>query len=131
MAVELFLCRQAEERRPAQSGRNPAILDEGKDPAARSEAEASQSRCRQNTFERMAREWHDTFKPQWAPTHADDVLRSLERDLSHDRRPADFELTHPKFLKSFARSRNAAPSAPYPSSAADNRYLSLIDRAIA
>ena len=34
-----------------------------------------------NTFERITREWHETSKPQWATIHADDVLRSLERDV--------------------------------------------------
>ena len=34
-----------------------------------------------NTFERIAREWHATSKPQWAAVHADDVIRSLERDV--------------------------------------------------
>src|SRR3546814_21111995 len=34
-----------------------------------------------NTFERVARQWHEMAKPQWAAIHASDVLRSLERDI--------------------------------------------------
>ncbi|MFT4027571.1 MAG: integrase arm-type DNA-binding domain-containing protein [Novosphingobium sp.] len=59
-----------------------ALLDEGKDPSVvkklRIEANLEASR---NTFERVAREWHENAKGQWATIHADDVLRSLERDV--------------------------------------------------
>lgn len=34
-----------------------------------------------NTFERVGREWHENSKSQWAVIHADDVMRSLERDV--------------------------------------------------
>jgi integrase len=59
-----------------------ALLSEGKDPsiAKRLKIEANLEASR-NTFERMARAWHETCRPQWAPVHADDVLRSLERDV--------------------------------------------------
>lgn len=59
-----------------------AVLAEGRDPSVvkklRIEANIEASR---NTFERVAREWHATSKPQWAAVHADDVIRSLERDV--------------------------------------------------
>ena len=59
-----------------------ALLDEGKDPSVvkklRIEANLEAGR---NTFERVAREWHENAKAQWAAIHADDVLRSLERDV--------------------------------------------------
>lgn len=59
-----------------------ALLGEGKDPSVikklRIEANIAATR---NTFERIAREWHETSKPQWAARHADDVIRSLERDV--------------------------------------------------
>lgn len=32
------------------------------------------------TFETIARRWHSAQAPRWAPVHADDVIRSLERD---------------------------------------------------
>lgn len=33
------------------------------------------------TFERVAREWHENAKAQWATIHANDIIRSLERDV--------------------------------------------------
>lgn len=58
------------------------LLDEGRDPAIvkklKKEANIQAGR---NTFEKIAREWHETSKSQWALRHADDVIRSLERDV--------------------------------------------------
>lgn len=34
-----------------------------------------------NTFEAVAREWHEMKKPRWAENHAQRVLSSLERDV--------------------------------------------------
>lgn len=36
------------------------------------------------TFEAIARRWHDLERGRWAPVHADDVIRSLERDVFPD-----------------------------------------------
>lgn len=59
-----------------------ATLNEGKDPAVVKKLKIEANReAAQNTFERVAREWHETFKSQWAAIHADDVLRSLDRDV--------------------------------------------------
>ena len=33
------------------------------------------------TFEKVAREWHENVKATWSEVHAADVLRSLERDI--------------------------------------------------
>src|ERR1700748_2854274 len=57
-------------------------LGEGGDPAIvkRLGIEANLQSVR-TTFELAAREWHDAYKGQWAPIHAADVLRSLERDV--------------------------------------------------
>lgn len=59
-----------------------AYLDEGKDPGTvknlRIEANLEAAR---DTFELVAREWRTSSKSQWAAVHADDVLRSLERDV--------------------------------------------------
>lgn len=68
----------------ARSKRNEAwaLLEEGRDPAVvkklRIEANIEAGR---NTFEVVARDWHANSKSQWAAVHADDVLRSLERDV--------------------------------------------------
>ncbi|MGW8201860.1 tyrosine-type recombinase/integrase [Sphingomonas bisphenolicum] len=57
-------------------------LAEGVDPsiAKRLKIEANLEASRQ-TFERVAREWHENAKAQWAKIHAADVIRSLERDV--------------------------------------------------
>lgn len=57
-------------------------LAEGNDPTIikKLKIEANLEAGRQ-TFERVAREWHENAKPQWALVYADDVLRSLERDV--------------------------------------------------
>ncbi len=57
-------------------------LCEGRDPAIvkRLKIEANIEAARQ-TFEKLARAWHANAAPQWAARHADDVIRSLERDV--------------------------------------------------
>jgi len=59
-----------------------SILCEGRDPAVakKLKIEANLEAARQ-TFERTAREWHETVKTQWTKVHACDVIRSLERDV--------------------------------------------------
>lgn len=58
------------------------ILSEGNDPgvAKRLRIEANLEAARQ-TFEKVAREWHENAKAQWAKIHAADIIRSLERDI--------------------------------------------------
>ncbi|MES2451754.1 MAG: integrase arm-type DNA-binding domain-containing protein [Pseudomonadota bacterium] len=59
-----------------------ALLVEGRDPllVKNLKVEANIEAGRQ-TFERLARAWHENARPQWARRHADDILRSLERDV--------------------------------------------------
>lgn len=59
-----------------------AAHSEGLDPAIakRLRIHANQEAARQ-TFEKLARAWHANAAPQWAARHADDVIRSLERDV--------------------------------------------------
>lgn len=57
-------------------------LDDGHDPSVVRKLEVQANiESGQMTFERVAREWHEISAPQWAAVHADDVLRSLERDI--------------------------------------------------
>lgn len=59
-----------------------AILQEGKDPAIVKKLKIDANReATRNSFERVARAWYETFKCQWATIHADDIIRSLERDV--------------------------------------------------
>jgi integrase len=57
-------------------------LCEGRDPAIarKLQIEANIEAARQ-TFERVARRWHENARGQWAKRHANDVMRSLERDV--------------------------------------------------
>ena len=57
-------------------------LCEGHDPTVvkKLRIEANIEAGRQ-TFERVAREWHENAKAQWATIHANDIIRSLERDV--------------------------------------------------
>lgn len=59
-----------------------AILEGMRDPAVakKLKKEVALEASRQ-TFERVAREWYDNAKGQWASVHASDVIRSLERDV--------------------------------------------------
>ncbi|WP_068084183.1 tyrosine-type recombinase/integrase [Novosphingobium rosa] len=58
------------------------LVKQGQDPniAKKLKTEATMEAARA-TFEKVAREWHDNAKGQWARVHANDVLRSLERDV--------------------------------------------------
>ena len=57
-------------------------LDNNIDP---SEAKKEEKRLAQinaeNSFEVIARQWHETFKEKWTKRHADMVLRRLEREI--------------------------------------------------
>ncbi|MGH6614830.1 tyrosine-type recombinase/integrase [Sphingomonas sp.] len=57
------------------------MLCEGRDPglAKKLKIEANIEAARQ-TFEVVARKWHENARAQWAKRHANDVMRSLERD---------------------------------------------------
>lgn len=58
------------------------LLDQNIDPlqakqGARHDAETKA----ENTFEVIARKWHDNFKHKWSDRHANTMLRRLERDI--------------------------------------------------
>jgi integrase len=58
------------------------LLAVGKDPSA--ERKAEKARLLQSpvgTFEAVSREWFEKFSSAWAPTHAQTVIRRLERDV--------------------------------------------------
>jgi hypothetical protein len=59
-----------------------ALLDERKDPSIVKKLWIKASLdAAHNTFERITREWHDNAKSQWTKIHAEDILRSLGRDV--------------------------------------------------
>jgi integrase len=59
-----------------------AVLSEGRDPGVvRKLMVEANLEAGRRTFERVAREWHENAKSKWAVIHANDVIRSLERDV--------------------------------------------------
>lgn len=58
------------------------LLANGIDPSAHKKAaKRAESALVENTFEAVAREWFAKYAPTWAPTHADKILRRVERDV--------------------------------------------------
>lgn len=59
-----------------------ALLENLRDPSIAKKLKKEDAlEASQQTFERVAREWFDNARPQWASVHAADVIRSLERDV--------------------------------------------------
>ena len=57
-------------------------LHDGVDPGeARKAVKRARASSAANSFEAIAREWHTKFANTWAPSHADRVLRLLDRDV--------------------------------------------------
>ena len=54
------------------------LVADGVDPGDKRQAEAVAAA---DTFEAVAREWFAKFSTRWAPSHADKILRRLERDV--------------------------------------------------
>lgn len=58
------------------------LLCEGRDPAIARKLRIEENiEAGRQTFERVAREWHENARSQWAKVHAADIIRSLERDV--------------------------------------------------
>ena len=53
----------------------------GIDPGAVRKAQKQAKTEEKETFEIIAREWHTKFKPTWKPSHAEQLLTRLERDV--------------------------------------------------
>lgn len=76
------------------------LLRDGVDPSERRKQAKAERRTRHaNSFEAIAREWFETRSPNWAPAHADKIIRRLERDVFPllGRRPIT-EITGPELL---------------------------------
>ncbi|MBB6488770.1 tyrosine-type recombinase/integrase [Rhizobium lusitanum] len=68
----------------ARAARDQAkqVLKSGRDPNALKKIEKISAKASQaDTFEVLAREWHELQKPQWVEIHAQDVLDSLEKEV--------------------------------------------------
>lgn len=60
------------------------VLRDGKDPSRHLRRGRLVNTSNGETFEPIARAWHELEEPHWRPVHANDVLRSLERDVFPD-----------------------------------------------
>lgn len=69
---------------------------------------------RANSFEPIAREWHEQKKGAWSEQHADRMMKLLERELFSPlgARPIT-EISTPNCLRSFERSRLATRSSSH------------------
>ena len=54
------------------------LLSDGLDP---SQAKKIDKLGKKNTFEAIARTWHDTMAPSWTDNHSKKVIVSLEKDI--------------------------------------------------
>jgi hypothetical protein len=58
------------------------LLARGVDPSAKRQAEKQRNLAAAgNSFQVIAREWFAKFSPGWKPTHAEKIIRRLERDV--------------------------------------------------
>lgn len=91
----------ARERRDAARKLLAAGIDVGEH---RKAAKAAGEAASASAFEVVAREWFGKQKVNWAPSHADKVIRRLERDLFPwlGRRPVP-EISAPELLKHLER----------------------------
>lgn len=55
-----------------------SLLEKGIDPGAVKKAQKAADTEETETFEVIAREWHDKFSSSWAASHADKIIRRLE-----------------------------------------------------
>jgi len=85
------------------------LLKEGKDPGlVEKRRKLARTTPSALTFEQFARDWHARQVPRWKPVHADDVIRSLERDVfpalgTHDVGDIDETAVHAVLAKVEAR----------------------------
>ncbi len=57
------------------------LLTGGIDPAVERKAQKQAAIEEGETFEVVAREWHNKFKPRWKESHAERIMGRLERDI--------------------------------------------------
>lgn len=91
----------------ARTARNEArqTLANGIDPSEVKQArKAAQTEAHANSFEAVALEWYAKEHSQWSKTHADRVLRALEKDLFPQigKRPAS-EISPPQLLQALRK----------------------------
>jgi len=91
--------RRDDARKLLASGVDPAELKK-----SRKEQEQAQTTIKANTFEVVARRWHQHKLPEWSKNHADRLLRRLELDVfpSIGNRPI-VEIERPELVNELRR----------------------------
>jgi integrase len=70
--------KEARDKRDAARRQLAAGIDPGE---TRKAVKAAQGERDANSFEAVAREWFAKYSPSWAESHADKIIRRLERDI--------------------------------------------------
>lgn len=103
VSLDMARERRAAARRQVAEGVDPVEAREAARRAARDDAT--------DTFEAVAREWHDTMREQWQPQTAHNILHRLETDSCGRSRPASARQGNRQIVQSFQRSLSAEKKA--------------------
>ena len=57
------------------------LIANGVDPSKARQEERAEAAAEALTFEHVAREWYERFKPKWSPSHSLDVIQRLEKNV--------------------------------------------------
>ncbi|WP_029457263.1 tyrosine-type recombinase/integrase [Solidesulfovibrio alcoholivorans] len=87
--------KDARERRDAARKH----LAQGIDPSKIRQEEKAEAAAEALTFEHVAREWYERFKPKWSPSHSLDVIQRLEKNVFPSLGPRPIrDITAPELL---------------------------------
>lgn len=74
----LISLKEARERRDEAK----RLIIDGQDPVQEKRQRKEQALAEQaNTFEKIAREWHELHTPDWTPQHSQTIINRLEKDV--------------------------------------------------
>ena len=75
------------------------LLANGIDPSKARQEEKAEAAAEALTFEHVAREWYERFKPKWSPSHSLDVIQRLEKNVFSSLGPKPIrDITAPELL---------------------------------
>jgi integrase len=75
------------------------LIANGIDPSAARKEEKAEAAAEALTFEHVAREWYERFKPKWSPSHSLDVIQRLEKNVFPSLGPRPIrDITAPELL---------------------------------
>lgn len=75
------------------------LIANGIDPSAARKEEKAEAAAEALTFEHVAREWYERFKPKWSASHSLDVIQRLEKNVFASLGPKPIrDITAPELL---------------------------------